>query len=141
MEEGCLNAILAKAWEAQCDESSDKLVLVYLADRANANGKAWPHVPTIVRDTGLGRSTVIESMKRLESRKHVSVSRRRGCANKYTVHPRTSPATGLVGNPATGPLPVQRPDRSSPATGLTTEPSRTIIRTQSKKFKTEVVKL
>ncbi|MGH7953565.1 MAG: helix-turn-helix domain-containing protein [Limisphaerales bacterium] len=78
-----MNALLNAAWDAVCDEPSDKLVLVYLADRANTKSKAWPHLPTIARHTGLGRSTIIEAVKRLEARGHLTVTRQQGCRNYY----------------------------------------------------------
>lgn len=111
-----MNALLNAAWDAECTEPSDKLVLVNLADRANVNGKAWPHLPTIVRQTGLGRRTIIEATKRLESLGHLTVERKAGCSNRYIVHPkmdaRASAAKAPVQPPhgrraATAPLPVQ----------------------------------
>ncbi|HEY5504108.1 MAG TPA: helix-turn-helix domain-containing protein [Sedimentisphaerales bacterium] len=51
-----MNALINAAWDAECDEPSDKLVLVYLADRANTVSRAWPHMKTIIRDTGLTRA-------------------------------------------------------------------------------------
>jgi Helix-turn-helix domain len=113
-----LNACVNSAWKAKCDEPSDKLVLIYLADRANPTGKAWPHLPTIVRQTELGRRTVIEAIKRLEVRGHLTVTRAVGCSNSYIVHPvtdaLTSAATAPVQQPhvtsaATAPLPVPPP--------------------------------
>ena len=115
-----MNALLNAAFDAECDEPSDKLVLVYLADRANVNGKAWPHLPTIVRHTGLGRSTIIEAIKRIEARGHLTVGRKAGCSNRYLIHPvtdaRARPATRPVrladaSSPATRPLPVQPQDQ------------------------------
>jgi DNA-binding transcriptional MocR family regulator len=111
-----VNALINAAWIAECDEPSDKLVLVYLSDRANVNSKAWPHLPTIARQTGLGRRTVIEAMKRIEARGYVTVTRELGCSNSYIIHPvkdaLTGAATALVRRThatgaATAPLPVQ----------------------------------
>jgi Helix-turn-helix domain len=108
-----LNALIEAAWKTKCEAPSDKLVLVYLADRANKNSHhARPHLPTIVRETGLGRSTVIFSIQRLEWRGDLTVSRKKGCANSYFVHPkagaRTSPAK----------RPVQQSDASRPMAEL-----------------------
>jgi DNA-binding transcriptional MocR family regulator len=107
-----VNALLNAAWKADCAEPSDKLVLVYLADHANRASRAWPHLPTIARQTGLGRSTIIEAVKRLESRGHLTVSRRQGCSNSYTVHPCGDAPTSPV------PKPVQPPVVTRPTIGL-----------------------
>ena len=35
-----------------------KSVYIYLADRANKDGKCWPAIPTIARELKLSQSTV-----------------------------------------------------------------------------------
>ena len=96
-----MNALLNAAWDAECDEPSDKLVLVYLADRANVNSKAWPHLPKIAKHTGLGLRTIVEAIKRIEARGHVTVTRAPGYSNSYIVHPgKDAPAPA-----ATAPVP------------------------------------
>jgi hypothetical protein len=97
-----MNSLLNAAWQAECDEPSDKLVLIYLSDRADAKGKAWPHVTTIAKQTGLSRGIVLNALQRIEARRHISVSRRNGCSNSYLVDPDTSPTV--------------EPDQSNPCT-------------------------
>jgi hypothetical protein len=46
--------------------STQKLVLVALADNAQDDGKAWPGKATIVKKTGLSRSSVYRSIEQLE---------------------------------------------------------------------------
>ena len=48
---------------------TQKLVLVALADNAQDDGKAWPAKKTIVKKTGLGRSSVYRSIEELEDKK------------------------------------------------------------------------
>lgn len=109
-----MNALINAAWTAECDEPSDKLVLVYLADRANAVSRAWPHMKAMVRDTGFSRRTISASLYRLEAREHLTVSRRQGCSNSYTVHPKSRPQTGAM----VAPVKIE-PVQPLPATGAT----------------------
>lgn len=48
---------------------TQKLVLVALADNAQDDGKAWPGKGTIVKKTGLGKSSVYRSLEELESKR------------------------------------------------------------------------
>src|SRR5438105_2454555 len=88
-----MNALLNSAWDAECDEPSDKLVLVNLADHANTKGNAWPHLKTVARETGLSPRTIAYALSRLETRGHLSVSRKAGCSHRYNVHPVTGALT------------------------------------------------
>ena len=122
-----MNALLNAAWDAECTEPSDKLVLVYLADRANLNGKAWPHLPTIARQTGLGKRTIIEVIKRLESRGHLTVERKAGCSNRYVVHPKVDARAGAAKAPAAAARErCSHGTATSAATAPTSEPHGTI---------------
>lgn len=47
---------------------TQKLVLVALADNAQDDGKAWPGKGTIVKKTGLGKSSVYRSLEELEGK-------------------------------------------------------------------------
>lgn len=47
---------------------TQKLVLVALADNAQDDGKAWPGKGTIVKKTGLGKSSVYRSLDELEEK-------------------------------------------------------------------------
>jgi hypothetical protein len=61
------NAAQSWAWKQNCGYSSDKSVLVALADNAWEDGSnAWPSVALLVRKTGLVRRTVQSSLRRLE---------------------------------------------------------------------------
>ena len=45
---------------------ADRMVLIYLADKANGIGVCWPGQETIVRFTGLAIRTVRAAVRRLE---------------------------------------------------------------------------
>lgn len=52
------------AWEMPL-KSTEKLVLLALADHANEDGICWPHIETIAKKCGLSRSPTIEHLKKL----------------------------------------------------------------------------
>lgn len=64
------------AWKQDCGFSSDKSVLVALADNAWEDGSnAWPSVALLVRKTGLGRRTVQTSLRRLENNSFIEMTK------------------------------------------------------------------
>lgn len=62
---------------------SQKLVLLSLADRAGEKGECYPSLNRLVKDTGLYRQTVIESIEALSTLGLVSVIRNMGQSNHY----------------------------------------------------------
>ena len=59
------NKAITWAFSADLSRSSDKLLLVCLANHANENGLCWPSQPTIAEQTCLDRKTVIAGLRRL----------------------------------------------------------------------------
>jgi Fe2+ or Zn2+ uptake regulation protein len=57
----------SQAWKTPLADTKAKLVLLKLADNANDEGVSWPHIETIVSDTGLSRSGVFRALDRLEA--------------------------------------------------------------------------
>lgn len=55
-------------WEMTLPDPIEKLVLLSLADRANAAGTCWPGQKTVARDTGLAERTVRSKLRQLEDR-------------------------------------------------------------------------
>jgi len=56
----------AMAWAVrQKAPTKPKFVLLMLANYADENGRAWPALGTLCRETGIGRSTMIECLKKL----------------------------------------------------------------------------
>lgn len=62
-----------------------KLVLIYLADRANTEHCTWPAVATISAETGLGRSTVFRCLEELREAGYIDSRQRWNDSNVYTV--------------------------------------------------------
>ena len=54
------------AWQQFIPHSTDKLVLLSLADRANEAHQCYPSIIRLAADTGCNRKTVMEAIRRLE---------------------------------------------------------------------------
>jgi hypothetical protein len=99
------NQILNLAWRVQV-RSTCKIVLVHLADRANSvDGQCFPAHADTKRRTGLGRREIQRCINELELAGHISVFRRPGRCNIYSVHPRpgdtgVDETPGSVSHPA-----------------------------------------
>src|SRR5262249_34741264 len=63
-------------FKQQIGKPSAKLVLVTLADHADADGKCWPSLRTIAARTELSRDTVVRSIRLLESNGFIRVVHR-----------------------------------------------------------------
>ena len=57
---------ISQAWKTPVADAKAKLVLLKLADNANDQGVAWPHIETISAETGLARSSVFKALNDLE---------------------------------------------------------------------------
>jgi DNA-binding transcriptional regulator YhcF (GntR family) len=57
---------ISQAWKTPVADAKAKLVLLKLADNANDQGVAWPHIETIAAETGLSRSSVFKALNELE---------------------------------------------------------------------------
>ena len=77
------------AWE-QDVKPVPKLVLVKLADHANDDGRCWPSVRTIKKQTGLSRDSVLRATRYLESKGLLTVIHRTdgrlSRSNVYRLH-------------------------------------------------------
>ena len=58
---------ISQAWKTPVADAKAKLVLLKLADNANDEGIAWPHIETIAAETGLSRSSVFKALNELEN--------------------------------------------------------------------------
>jgi len=47
-------------------KTAEKLLLLVIANYADEQGRAWPSVETLARDTGMSRTSVKRTMKKLE---------------------------------------------------------------------------
>jgi len=118
--ENCLsNRISRWAWSQAVDKPSAKLVLVKLADFANDDGICWPSLRTIAAQTELSRDTVIRSVRFLQSKGLIRVTRRSrdglSTSNKYLLLYETkNPAEASAGatQEQTGTIEVAQSDSS-----------------------------
>ena len=112
---------MAAVWPLEMD-STAKFVLVSLADNANDAGYCWPSIDTICTRTCLGRTAVIEAIKRLEAAGLLVANRSNGRHTTYTV---------VIANQSakrTGPpnVPVRQTDDTSPPGGRDQSAKRTL---------------
>lgn len=98
--------IMAACWPLQM-KSTQKAVLISLADNANDQGVCWPSISTICTRTCLSKSAVIEAIKWLEEAGVLEADRGNRYRTSYTIRvdrynapnvsaTRTSPPHGLV---------------------------------------------
>ncbi len=89
-------------------EIGDKNIFAVLANYQADNENCWPGIQRLINDTGLARSTVLDSIKRLELAGLLQVKRQgRGKSNLYI--------TSLKSRP------VQNSDRSKNLTSTSPE--------------------
>lgn len=125
--------LISQAWKTEVSSLAAKLVLLKLADNANDEGVAWPHIDTIAAETGMSRSSVFRALDELE--KGGLVERQRG-RNEVIYRIQKS-------HHETSTSPTMRPQKShhetsrSPTMGLTVnrEPSEEHIGAEPEKTK------
>jgi hypothetical protein len=109
-------ALMAAAWELEI-ASTDKLVLLALADNANDAGCCWPSMATIARKCGLKERATRIAMRRLESAGYVTSVDRTGTSRLYTVNPgiKCPPASNAPRHevPVTPALDAPKPSRTT----------------------------
>ena len=77
--------ILTAAWDLPI-ASTDKLVLLSLADHANDEGRCWPNIQTLATKTGLSDRSVRKAISRLKAAGHVEVIHRHRHSNIFTLN-------------------------------------------------------
>lgn len=93
---------LNAAWGTVTSTPTEKLVLMSLADQANAHGVCWPSIQHIAKRTQVSERQVIRVLKALEEAGIVSVESRPGDGegrktNVYTLHLGQSDTVSLRG--------------------------------------------
>ena len=71
------------AWQQAVTRSTDKLVLLSLADRANEAHQCYPSILRLAADTGCNRKTVMEAIRRLEESGLIEASKAWGKGTVY----------------------------------------------------------
>jgi hypothetical protein len=109
------------AWK-QAVKSSTKLVLLALADRANADGKSWPSIARVATETGMDKRSVYRHIRQLVDDGLVTVLPDNGRGNSYLLHlsGKDQPVTDCQGNPCHN---VTR-DKLSPVTDCQETPDK-----------------
>ena len=106
--------VMSQVWDLQLS-STEKLVLLALADCANDEGECWPSIATIGRKACIGERSVQRSIQSLKEAGHLSRKEVVGKGCRYHIHPRhnVTPATVSRVTNETVPPPQCRP---TPAT-------------------------
>lgn len=93
---------MAKVWAMDIKPATNKLVLLALADAANAEtGLCCPSVKYIARRTGLDRKCVMRAVARLEKDGLILVNRSTGSSHSYVLE--SSPQSGTGTQSGTSP--------------------------------------
>jgi predicted transcriptional regulator len=96
------------AWTVTGIKSTDKLVLLSLADRANEEHESWPGIDRLSADCCMKRATVIAAIRRLMERGVIERRKRFGGSPIYTLvgvesrHVKTGTSTETGTNAETG---------------------------------------
>lgn len=80
---------MTAAWKINAT-STDKLVLLALADWANGEGLCWPSIKQLADKSGLAERGLQMAIKRLCEAGHLTRCEVTGKGVNYTVHPRTT---------------------------------------------------
>jgi hypothetical protein len=80
------NPILNLAWTAPCRTPAAKLVLVRLADMADASGVCWPSIERIAKECAISERSVPRAIQANVTDGHLSIQRT-ARTSKYRVHP------------------------------------------------------
>ena len=104
--------IMSLVWELNLP-TTQKMVLLALADNANDQGVCWPSISTLEVKTSLHRATVIRVIADLESDRHLTRSSETGKTNTYSIHP-SHTATSRTEQPVAHGDPTSRTERLVP---------------------------
>jgi hypothetical protein len=91
-------AAVAWALEQGADlglKPAERLVLIYLADKANGDQFCFPGQPLIAKFTGLAPNTVMNVLRKLEKRQLIRAEASPGRVSKYHILRAHTPANGV----------------------------------------------
>lgn len=126
--------VSALAWMVPVEKSTERLVLLALADRADDEGKnCYPSVETICNMTQMNRKTVFAVISRLAERGVLSVRKREvHNSNEYLLHIEDWPKNGSTENGTTQKRYASCPENGTPVVPKTGhEPINEPINNQS----------
>lgn len=134
------NHLINAAWEAENLSANQKIILVQLADRANANGECFPGHKRIAKECSLTVRSVQTALKILQDKGHLTINRRARRSNgnpllSFTIHPLTPEAVSGVTpeNDATDTRSLRSTHRK-PTTATPENRANPIYRTQTNQF-------
>ncbi len=79
--------MIAAVWDLRVGNSTDKLVLLALADFADDNGnRCFPSIAKLMARTELAKRTVMLALQRLQAAGHIEVIHRHRHSNLFKVH-------------------------------------------------------
>lgn len=122
---------MTAAWSLKLS-STDKLVLLALADWSNDDGLCWPSMAQLAEKSGLTGRAIRTSIGRLKEAGHLTRNEVPGKGVRYSVHPGTTfPPETRSARKAMPPEPVsprnettETPERRSANTSVTTNTSQ-----------------
>jgi len=77
--------IMSWVWEHGPKKSTDRYVLLALADNADDNGKCWPSISHLSKKCSLSERTVIRAIKNLIKEGYLEKTRQQYTSNKYRI--------------------------------------------------------
>jgi DNA-binding transcriptional MocR family regulator len=115
--------VLTWVWDHSASQSTDRLVLLALADSADDSGSCWPSVLTLARKAAVSRRTVQRSLRTLEDMGEVSSVKGGGTGSsryRITLDPRVDSTQFAPRQGDTGDNVTQRQDDTprQPVTGI-----------------------
>jgi len=123
--------LIAAVWDLHLGNSTDKLVLLALADYASPEGRCWPSILALSQKTELSKRTVNDSIVRLKTAGYLEVIHRHRHSNVFTLRQlqvplrqmRLTPAA-TAGIPAASALRTVKDPSSEPSKNLRAESVR-----------------
>ena len=77
--------IMSLVWENGPQNSTDRFVLLAIADFANYEGTAWPSVTTLAEKCSMTKRTILRAIARLEEQGYLERKRRQRTSNLYQI--------------------------------------------------------
>lgn len=122
--------LFSAAWDTPTDSPAQKLVLLFLADKAGSKGTCWPSVATIAEKTGLSRKTVFTQIKKLQEKGlirihsgHLGVEGASNVSNRYALKIKPTPPGETITPPSvTVTPPLVKPLHPNPNSRTQIEP-------------------
>jgi len=107
-------ALMTEAWKLQGLSSTQKLVLLSLADNANDQGECYPSMAQVSRRTCLSERAVRDAIRALEGLGYVRSVSRLGTSTMYHLSTTPAPAAAPAGNAPRQEMPPRGAPNAAP---------------------------